>query len=228
MIATHATKACVRYRYYVSQPGLHGEARTARLGSVSRIPATEIEQAIIPELRKHIAEQRPPTSDRDDPIKFDHDILAALVSRIEVQRTQLVISLKPTDRSTEAATLSVPWQKPPSKRFRKILMPHGALRKDIRPDRAERRLRLINAIARGRRWLDEIIAGSITSAEQLARRERCTVRQINLTLSLAFLAPQLVKAAVEGRLPRGINIERLRDPDPNWTKQFLELGVSPN
>ena len=32
MIATHATKAGVRYRYYVSQPGLHGEARTARIG----------------------------------------------------------------------------------------------------------------------------------------------------------------------------------------------------
>jgi hypothetical protein len=31
------------------------------------------------------------------------------------------------------------------------------------------------------------------------------MRQINLTLSLAFLAPQLVKAAVESRLPRGIN-----------------------
>ena len=64
----------------------------------------------------------------------------------------------------------------------------------------------------GRRWLDEIMTGLIIDAGQLARRERCTVRQINLTLSLAFLATQLVKAAVEGCLPRGINIERLRDP----------------
>ena len=167
-------------------------------------------------------------SDRDDPIQLDHDALTSLISRIEVQRTQLVISLKPTDRSTESVTLSVPWQKPPSKRFRKILMPHGAVREDIRPDRAERRLRLINAIARGRRWLDEIVSESITDAAQLAKREGCTQRQINLTLSLAFLAPQLVKAAVEGRLPRGINIERLRDPDPNWAKQFQDLGLDPS
>src|SRR5215469_12377772 len=96
------------------------------------------------------------------------------------------------------------------------------------PDRAERRLRLISAIARGRRWLDEIIAGSITDAGQLVKRERCTVRQINMTLSLAFLAPALVKAAVEGRVPRGINIERLRDPDPIWAKQFHDLGLNPN
>jgi hypothetical protein len=125
-------------------------------------------------------------------------------------------------------TLSIPWQKPPPKRFRKILVPHGAVREDIRPDRAERRLRLIRAIARGRRWLDEIIAGSITDPGQLARRERCTERQINLTLSLAFLAPHLVKAAVEGRLPRGVNIERLRDPDPSWAKQFQGRGLDPH
>ena len=67
----------------------------------------------------------------------------------------------------------------------------------------------------------------MTAAEELAKRERCTVRQINLTLSLAFLAPQLVKAAVEGRLPRGINIERLRSPDASWSQQFQELGLDP-
>ena len=47
----------------------------------------------------------------------------------------------------------------------------------------------------------------MTDAEQIALRERCTVRQVNMTISLAFLAPKLVRAAVEGRLPRGINIE---------------------
>ncbi|MEO6780542.1 MAG: hypothetical protein ABI196_06460, partial [Bradyrhizobium sp.] len=35
--------------------------------------------------------------------------------------------------------------------------------------------------------------------------------QVNMTISLAFLAPDLVRAAVEGRLPRGIGVERLRD-----------------
>jgi hypothetical protein len=207
---------------------LHGEARTTTLGSVSRVPAAEIEQAILSALQKYIAEQNSGTSDRDDPIKLDHVVLAALVSRIEVQRTQLIMSLKPTDRLTEPVTLSIPWQKPPSRRFRKILMPHGAVREDIRPDRAERRLRLIIAIARGRRWLEEIMTGTIIDAKQLARRERCTVRQVNTTLSLAFLAPQLAKAAVEGRLPRGINIERLRDLDADWSWQFQDLGLDPS
>jgi hypothetical protein len=47
----------VRYRYYVSRPGLHGEARTAALGSVSRVPAPEIEQAIVSALEAHLAGQ---------------------------------------------------------------------------------------------------------------------------------------------------------------------------
>ena len=42
-----------------------------------------------------------------------------------------------------------------------------------------------------------------------------------------FFAPQLVKAAVEGRLPRGINIERLRDPHDEWSKQLQDLGLDP-
>ena len=39
MAPTHATKAGIRYRYYVSLPRLHGEARTAKVGSVTRVPA---------------------------------------------------------------------------------------------------------------------------------------------------------------------------------------------
>jgi site-specific DNA recombinase len=228
MIATHATKAGIRYRYYVSQPGLHGEARTAQLGSISRVPAPEIEQAINSSLQKHIAGQGSGASDRNHPIDIDHNMLASLASRIEVQRTRLVVSLKSIDQSTDPDVLSIPWQKPPSKRFRKILLPQGALRENVRPERPERRARLVSAIARGRQWLDELLTGSILNVEQLAKRERCTVRQVNLTLSLAFLAPSLVRAAVEGRLPRGINIERLRDPDPTWATQFQDLGLSPN
>jgi site-specific DNA recombinase len=38
-----------------------------------------------------------------------------------------------------------------------------------------------------------------------------------MTISLAFLGPNLVRAAIEGRLPRGIGVERLRDA-PNEKK----------
>jgi hypothetical protein len=72
-----------------------------------------------------------------------------------------------------------------------------------------------------------LISGSFTDAEQIASREKCSVRHVNMTISLAFLAPKLVRAAIEGRLPRGINIERLRDAPAEWSRQFEALGLNP-
>jgi len=78
-------------------------------------------------------------------------------------------------------------------------LPHGASRREVRPERPERRLRLVSAIARGRRWLDEIISGSVTNAEQIALRERCSVRHVNMTISLAFLAPRCRRGSAAAR-----------------------------
>jgi site-specific DNA recombinase len=77
------------------------------------------------------------------------------------------------------------------------------------------------------RWLDEIVSGSVSDVLQIATRQKCSARQVNLTISLAFLAPDLVRAAVEGRFPRGIGVERLRDAPAEWSQQFEALGLNP-
>jgi site-specific DNA recombinase len=91
---------------------------------------------------------------------------------------------------------------------------------------AETRATLVAAIARGRRWLDEIVGGAVTGVEQITGREKCSIRQVHMTISLAFLAPSLVKAAIEGKLPRGIGVTRLRDAPAEWTRQYVMLGLS--
>jgi site-specific DNA recombinase len=75
--------------------------------------------------------------------------------------------------------------------------------------------------------MDDVVSGRVTTVAELYAREKCSPRQVNMTVSLAFLAPNLVKAAVEGRLPRGIGIERLRDPPTEWSRQFEALGLNP-
>jgi hypothetical protein len=152
------------------------------------------------------------------------------VVRIDVHEDRLVIRLKSADDEETphaADVLSIPWQKPPSRKSRQILIPHGIPKSEIRPTRIERRARLVSAIVRGRRWLDEIVSGSVTDVQRIASRQRCSVRQVNMTISLAFLAPDLVRAAVEGRLPRGIGVERLRDASAEWSQQFEALGLNP-
>src|SRR5258706_2605483 len=129
--------------------------------------------------------------------------------------------------SKDDPSLTILWHKPPSKRSRQILLPHNASRSDFRPEQFERRARLVSAIARGRRWLDDVVSGRVTTVAQLCTREKCSVRQVNMAISFAFLAPNLIKAAIEGRLPRGIGIERLRDPPTEWSRQFEALGLNP-
>jgi site-specific DNA recombinase len=230
MIPTHATKAGIRYRYYVSTPVLHGEAKTASAGSISRVPVTNIEDVVIKSLKEHLAAKQDGSASSAVRLN-DRGDLAQLVAGVVVHKDKLIIRLKsyadeagdcPDDRS-----LSIPWQKPPSKRSRQILLPHNASRSDVRPEQFERRAQLVSAIARGRRWLDDVVSGRVTTVAQLCAREKCSVRQVNMTISLAFLTPNLVKAAVEGRLPRGIGIERLRDQPTEWSRQFEALGLNP-
>ncbi len=230
MVPTHATKAGIRYRYYVSAPFLHGEAKTASAGSISRVPAADIEDIVRKSIKEHLAARQ--DSSITNAVRLEDRDLTHLITEIVVRDDRLVIRLKSghadeTSDAPENQSLTIPWQKPPSRKSRQILLPHNVSRSEVRPEQFERRARLVSAIARGRRWLDDVISGRVTTVAQLCTRERCSVRQVNMTISLAFLAPNLVKAAVEGRLPRGIGVERLRDPPTEWSRQFEALGLNP-
>ena len=91
---------------------------------------------------------------------------------------------------------------------------------------AETRAKLVTSIAKGRRWLEELVAGAVTNVEQIAQREKCSIRQVNRIITLAFLAPGLVQAAIDGRLPRGIGVESLRDCPAEWKQQRIMLGLA--
>jgi site-specific DNA recombinase len=121
--------------------------------------------------------------------------------------------------------LNVPWRKTPSTRRREILLPAGIPPQHARPIRSESRALLVASIARGRRWLAELLADANASAKSIAKRERCSIRKVNMTISLAFLAPDLVNAAIAGRLPHGMGVARLADMPAEWSRQHQMLGL---
>jgi site-specific DNA recombinase len=231
MSPSHCRKQGIRYRYYVSSPLLHGQP--ARAGSVHRVPAAEVEALVGQAVREHLG---------DAASGSGLDLISSHVLNVEVQADQLVVELKalkpaqpgdgrpphhdPTEHGAERSVLRVAWRKTPSKRRREIIPPQSTAPRDVRPIRAETRAKLIASIARGRRWLNEMVTGAVTTIEQIAARDKCSVRQVNMTISLAFLAPNLVQAAVEGRLPRGISVVRLRDAPAEWSRQHAMLGLS--
>jgi site-specific DNA recombinase len=218
MSPSHARKGHVKYRYYLSAALLQGTA--ARAGSVHRVPATALEALVIKAVRDHLKPSQPID---------DRSLVYTHVARVEVQPDQLVIHLAEapeTKASCEKpSTLQVPWRKTPGRRRREILLPEGIRPEQVRPIRSESRARLVASIARGRRWLDELVADPTASADSIANRENCSARKINMTISLAFLAPDLVKAAIDGRLPYGMGVARLTDLPVEWSKQHQMLGL---
>jgi site-specific DNA recombinase len=96
MVPTHATKAGIRYRYYVSLPHLHGESKTASVGSISRIPATDIEDTVVKSLSEHlIAHKEKPTSGIGN--IGDRNVILELVARIDVCKDRLTVLFKTED-----------------------------------------------------------------------------------------------------------------------------------
>jgi site-specific DNA recombinase len=209
MSPTHARKGNIKYRYYLSSALLQGTATRAEL--VRRVPATAIEARVVKSVRDHLKPAEPID---------DRCLINTHVARVEVQPDQLVIHF-----ADPPSTIAVPWRKTPARRRREILLPKGIRPEQARPIRSETRARLVASIARGRRWLDELIADPTASADSIAKRENCSARKVNMTISLAFLAPDLVKAAIDGRLPHGMGVARLTDLPAQWSRQHEMLGL---
>ena len=93
--------------------------------------------------------------------------------------------------------------------------------------RADVKSKLPSSIATARAWLDELVSNRIKDVDALAQREHRSLRSTSMMLSLAFLAPALVQAIAEGRLPRGIGVTRLFDLSNDWSRQFVTLGLQP-
>jgi len=219
---THARKRGIKYRYYLSSALANGMADQA--GRVRRVPAGEIENLVTKRIRECF--------NLEQPID-DRDLIDTHVSRVEVKPNEVLIYLAKSpdakaDRKHAAASnaLRVPWKKVSTNRRREVLAPEGGVQ-PRRAIRSENRATLVTAIAQGRRWLEELTTDAKATTESIAKRRGCSARKVNMTISLAFLAPGLVTAAIEGRLPYGMGVTRLTDLPVEWSRQHKVLGLPP-
>ena len=152
--------------------------------------------------------------------------LLEAIEKVTLGRTQLEIVLSPWDNDQgTASTIVVPWTPSAFRRRRDIIQPTAPNTSPKRAMRARAREVFAGAIVDAHRWLDKLLSDPTTSIAALADRERKSERSIRMTLSLAFLAPNLAKAAVHGMLPRGFNTTRLVDLPMLWPEQWLALGL---
>ncbi len=218
MTPSHTCKQGLRYRYYLSSALLQGQ----QSGSVRRVAATEIENVVIQSVRDHV---KPPQAVED------RGLVDAYVERVEIRPDRLIVKLNQPDAANGSQpegtkTLHIPWSKSPPTRRREILLPADPSQQRPRPIRSETKATLIAAIAQGRRWLKELIEDPAATTASIATGAQCSVRKVNMTVSLAFLAPDLVKAAIDGHLPHGLGIARLCDLPIEWARQHQTLGLA--
>jgi hypothetical protein len=210
MTPSTAHKNGVRYRYYVS--AMLAQGRDEEAGSRPRVSAPDLEAAILQELRSRLPECAE---------LHDGDLVARHLERAVLSSGSINLEVVEDGNVTNVA---IPWTPQPSNPRREIIGHKGPSEDTPRPIRAEAREKLIRSIAQGRRWLEEIVKG-VADPESIAAREKCSRRQVDNMLSLAFLAPDLVQAIIDGRLPRGTTVSRLINPPLAWSAQWQALGL---
>jgi site-specific DNA recombinase len=164
--------------------------RKAEVGSVGRLAAQAIEDAAVQAVRNHL-----PT---DEPVD-DAQLLDRHLSRIELGQNELIVSLRPAEQNhtdeyngDAALRIRLPWS-PTSSTQPSSFNPNPPNYRE-EPD-----LRAVQAIVRSRHWASKLANGTYPSVDELAASAKLNSKVVRNELRLAFLAPEILDAILNGK-----------------------------
>ncbi|QDW37769.1 recombinase family protein [Bradyrhizobium sp. KBS0727] len=196
---TFSNKNGVRYRFYIST-ALRGRKHAA--GSVRRISAQEIENLVEMELRKRLD-----AGETDIAV----DQMFERIQRVTVSAGKIQITL--TDTRGNRRPIEIPWASKP-----KDEMHVQFVSSETNADP-----KLIKAIVRARAWLGQLAGGHHTSIESLAVAAGYNPKVIRQGLRLAFLAPEIARAALHDNTP--IRLKQIpKTMSLSWREQRQSIG----
>ncbi len=86
---------------------------------------------------------------------------------------------------------------------------------------------LIRALAKAHRWRMQLDIGQVSSMDEIAQREKVRVSYVGRMMDLTLLAPDIIKAILNGRQPRGLSLREFRSPIPlEWGEQRRKFGFA--
>ena len=232
MSPSHTNKSGVRYRYYVSHAIL--QQRQNEVGSVGRVPAAEIEKLVLEGVRNHPASG----NEAEGACAItDRDLIVQRVHTVTIKPRGVEVRLlpargRPSDDagsddsqpdSLPTTAITLPWTSPGFTAVKGILHSPSAARPTLR---SESRDALLGAIAKARRWINDLRQGRIASFEDIAKQEGQGERHIRLLAPLAFISPRIISALVEGTAPAGVTVTGLARALPySWAEQDHSVGL---
>lgn len=203
MSPSFSTKNGIRYRFYVSSAILRG--RKAAAGTIGRVPAVEIENAVRAALETHQRKAGP----SELPVSSEH------LERVTIAGGRLQIRIAAT-LDEPADDFKIEWS-PKAKDITSVER-NGA------PDVA-RNESLIQSIVRSHVWMHSLLEGGFDSVELLAHANGIHPKVVRQNLRLAFLSSDVTSAILEGSQPAGLSLARIPKLLPySWTDQRHLVG----
>lgn len=106
---------------------------------------------------------------------------------------------------------------------KRIILPDNAVLPQLEPDQNEH---LIHVVLRAHKWQKLISAGKVKTAEELAAQLGMGSTYICRVLRLNLLSPEIKRAILDGRQPKGLRVIDLLQPFPIlWADQRAHFGI---
>ena len=255
MVATHACKGKVRYRYYVSRDlQQSGDVASAEGW---RLPAREIEPLLRTKLtealRNPLAMLSAAAAELLSPDELPRLLIKAatvadlvavrskkgdavmreLVKQVHLRRDMIDVMIAAEALATK---LGVTPSKAPqplhltiAARLKRTGMAVRLITSDGVASNGGVDRTLLRAIVRGRDWWQELCSQPGLTLEAIGQREKLSGGYVLRLVRLAFLDPSILTAILDGTAPTHISVDRLSGAGivaPRWAEQQLALHLS--
>ena len=241
-----------RYRYYVSRSLVRGETTSGGAETGWRLAASEFERGVLDSVHSVLKDQSALATtlhESDVPSAEIQSILgtlqtfsisgesdraettnvAPLVKRVDLRKDGIELSVdleSMVPRGADSPLLTITRFIPLRIRRRGVAM-RLVIGGGVSVRKADPTL--LKAVARGYRWFQEVISDADILPRDIAARERVNERFVRRLIPLAFLAPMVLEAIVEGRQPSELTGEFLSrgiEIPVEWTRQAAALGFA--
>ena len=242
-----------RYRYYVSRDLIRRGPSSVAKEKAWRLAAPQLERSVLVSVQRilndgaaiaaRLQEAEIPLADIQLALKAaearaatleslsqETPTIAPLVERVDLRKDGVTISI---NLQSLLPTGSVVRQRPsltftefvPLRMKRRGVAMRLVIGGSVSTGTADPTL--LKAVARGRKWFNELASGHAKFTQEIAAREGVNGRFVRRLIPLAFLSPAIVQAIAEGRHPANLTGEALSRGihiPVEWAKQPAGLG----